>query len=103
VTAALTAHSIHRGAERLNLNAESLQRAADKALEVGFQHWQATGPLRRYCDKLYLSHRTANNLRIHGNTVFLFSDEVLLTVHSVPGQLRHIVDKLRARLDAITE
>ena len=66
---------------------------------VAFSRYYAdtTGQLRRYLDKLYFHDRTANNIRIHGEQVFIFAGEKLITVHPVPRELRHTLAKVRAR------
>jgi hypothetical protein len=93
----ITRHAMDRGRERLGLNDSALQRTAAIALDQGFRHADTKGQLHRYCDRLFLSHGTANNLRIHGEQVFLFSGVTLITVHPVPHNLRGGLAKLRAQ------
>lgn len=95
MTARITAHANDRGKERLGLNRAALLRTAEIALSEGFTHAQTTGQLKRYLDLLYLSERTANNLRIHGEQVFVFAGETLITVHQVPNNLRGYLQRLR--------
>lgn len=95
MTAHITAHANDRGKERLGLNKAALQRTAEIALREGFTHAEATGQLKRYLDRLFLSERTANNLRIHGEQVFVFHSETLITVHQVPNNLRGYLQRLR--------
>lgn len=84
----LTTHSIERCKERLNLNEKSLQRMAEKALKEGKSHSECKGKLRKYLNKLWLKYKTANNPRIHGEVLFLFRDDVLITLYQIPLDLR---------------
>jgi len=97
MTATLTAHAIQRAAERLNLGESSLQRLADTALLSGLMHNECQGKLRRYIDKLFLENRTANNIRIYGDNVFLFASAILITVFPLPQIMKPIATKMLNR------
>jgi hypothetical protein len=97
VSAQVTHHAEDRGKERLGLAKAALHRTAEIALRDGIKTADTTGQLRRYLDKLYFHDRTANNIRIHGEQVFIFADEKLITVHPVPRELRHMLAKVRER------
>lgn len=84
----LTQHAIERSKERLNLNERSLLRLAEKALETGKKHSECKGKLRKYLDKLWLEYKTANNVRISGEVLFLFRDDRLITLYQIPLNLR---------------
>jgi len=95
MTAHITAHAHERGRERLGLHRSALERTAEIALREGFTQADATGQLKRYLDRLYFSQRSANNLRIHGENVYIFAGKTLVTVHPVPAQLRGHLRSLR--------
>jgi hypothetical protein len=97
VTIRISQHAFERGEQRLNLRPESLIRLAQSAMDTGLQHADARGSFKRYLDKLFLSEGKANNLRVYGDVLFLFHNEVLVTVFAVPREYRATVAKLRAR------
>ena len=95
----VTNHAKQRGKDRLGINKKAVDRIADKALEYGLRHLETQGNLKTYIDKLYLSHKNANNIRIHNRQVFLFRDNVLITILNLPKNLVKIADKLKKRLN----
>ena len=50
--------------------------------------------LRRYLDSVYLKRETANNIRIYCNNVYLFHNEMLITLYPLPPEFRGIATKL---------
>lgn len=84
----ITDHAFARAKKRLGWNAAALKRMVDKALNQGITHAQTSGRLKRYLDKLYLSHENGTKLRLYGEHVFIFSDSALITVLHLPNRMR---------------
>ena len=80
----ITDHAKDRLKERMGLNKKSINRVCILALERGYKHSDFTGSFGKYLDKLYLSHKNANNMRIYNNEVFIFNNETLVTVIDIP-------------------
>lgn len=95
--ARITAHAQERGRQRLGLHRSALQRTADRVLAEGITHAEATGQLKRYIDRLYLSHKPANAIRIYGEQVYIFHGVTLITVLPLPHNLRGLAAKIRGR------
>lgn len=89
----ITSHAEKRLRKRVGLNKSSLQKIADKALKYGISHSETSGSLRRYIDKLYLSERNANNIRIYGEHVYLFRGNTLITVFGLPSKFHKRINK----------
>lgn len=70
---------------------------AASALRDGISHSETSGKLRKYMDKLYLTARKANNSRIYNRNVYLFHDDVLITVLNLPSQFHKVEDKIKLR------
>lgn len=87
----ITDHAEKRLRKRIGLNKSSLQKMTDKALEKGISHAETSGSLHRYIDKLYLTERKANNIKIYGEYVYLFRDSTLITVFALPSKFHKIV------------
>lgn len=87
----LTKHAEERLKDRIGLNKKSLKRNAQKAFDYGYKHSDVKGQLRKYVDKIYLENRDRNtyfdNIRIYGDKVYLFKENVLVTVMQIPANL----------------
>lgn len=93
----ITKHSEKRSKERCGLNKNSTNRMAIKAFEKGVCHSETSGNLRRWMDKLYLSHKAANNTKLYGDKAYLFKGNMLITVIQIPNNLLDTALKLQRR------
>ena len=91
----MTNHSIQRTKERVGLSKKIADKNAQKALEYGITHSECKAGLCRYLDKLYLSNGNANNVRIYHRYVYMFRDNKLLTILSLPRKFYDLADKLQ--------
>lgn len=80
----VTRHGYKRSRERLGIPKDAVKKNAEKALIYGVERHDASGPLRRYLDALFYEYCTANNLRVFNRHIYIFCDEVLVTVMNVP-------------------
>lgn len=86
-----TDHSIDRLHDRMKIPKKSSDRVVQNALDRGHRRTDYTGSIRRYLDKLYLSHnKDADNIIVYSNMVFLFDENVLITVVNLPS--KHLKD-----------
>ena len=90
----VTKHAYKRAKERLSWSRHTLDRMAERAFYEGFTHKDVQSALKKYCDRLYLEGKNANNLRIYGENIFLFHDEVLITVFRLSNGLLKYVRRL---------
>lgn len=84
----VTNHAAKRLKQRLGLPKKAVLRIADKAYQEGWTHADARGRLKRYLDGLYLAEEKATDMRIHGNFIYLFHGNILITVLNLPKNLR---------------
>jgi hypothetical protein len=97
----ITAHAHRRIKSRCG---KSMDRLAQIAYERGLTQSETSGALGRYIDSLYLYNGTANNIRLYGDKVYVFCNDVLVTVLDTPRKYRNIVDKaMRRRLYGTTD
>lgn len=92
----ITDHGYVRAKERLSMNRTSFKRLAEIGFINGVKHKDTKGNLRRYIDGIWFAHRNADNVRIYGENIFLFRDNVLITVYQVPNNLRKNALKLQS-------
>jgi len=82
---AVTRHAEHRTRERVGIPKKAVRRAAEKALREGIKRVETEGGLRRYLDWLYFrGNGDMDNIVIYGDKVYLFSQNRLVTVLTVP-------------------
>lgn len=91
----ISQHAYERSRERLSLTKSSTKRLARKAFDQGLKHNQATGPLRKYINGLWMQHQSASNIRIYGDNIFLFAGNILVTLYQLPLELRKLAHKLQ--------
>ena len=90
----LTSHGKNRIIKRTEGKKKTAVKLAEKAFNEGIRHKEAKGRLKKYLDKLYLCHKTANNIRVYNQKVFLFQGEKLITVFSLPANLCKTADQI---------
>jgi hypothetical protein len=95
---ALTEHACKRARQRLSWNAATLERMSKKAFESGLKRKNTNGLLKKYLDHLWNEHKYANNLRLYGETLFVFSNHRLLTVWHLPPDLRTLAKVFHSKI-----
>jgi len=93
----ITNHAYERARERCSLKEKSLNALATKAYEHGLHHKDTSGQLHKYITKLYLTHRNANQIRVYGEYVYIFNNQILITVFCIPNNLKKQVLKHKER------
>jgi hypothetical protein len=63
------------------------RKMAQLALDKGKSHSETKGRLNKWLSKLWFDYKTANNIRIYGQDVYLFRENVLITLYRVPTAL----------------
>ena len=87
-------HANERINQRCGLNKKSAERLSKLALENGISHHDTVGSLNRYLTKLFFYNKQANNIRIYGEYIYIFCDEVLVTVIPLDNKYKKIVRSL---------
>ena len=86
-----TKHAYDRAKERLSWKKKTLDRMMRKAFEEGVTHSDTTGQLNKYITDLWFKYKTANNIRIYGENVYLFRFTKLITLYRLPTELtKHV-------------
>jgi len=89
----VTRHAEQRERKRCGVPKKATKRLAQIAFENGLKHSETTGNLHKYLTSLYFKNKKANNLRVYGDKVYVFSDEVLVTVLNLPRGCMEIAKK----------
>lgn len=85
----LTSHAKKRLKKRLGLPKSALIKAAQTAFDVGVNHSDTKGSAKRYLTHLFFKNKTATNLRVYGDFVYVFCGLTLVTVHQLPLKYRN--------------
>lgn len=91
----ITDHAYDMAKERLGMNRTSFEKISAKALEFGVKQSDSAGNLKRYIDSKYFAQKSANNIRIYGENLFIFSKQTLITVYQIPNNLRKSALKIQ--------
>ena len=83
----LTKHSISRLQQRCGVSKKNASKVAKRAFRTGITHAETHGELHRFLDSIYLSQKKGTNMRIYGNAVYVFKEDVLITVIRIPDNL----------------
>lgn len=88
--AVLTKHAISRIKMRVGGKNSSCQKIANKALNEGIsvENREFSGGLKVYVKLLYRNELKANNILVYGEFIYLFHNELLLTVLNVPNKFK---------------
>ena len=90
-------HATDRMSERCGLNKKSSERLSKLALENGISHNDTVGSLNRYLTKLFFYNKTANNIRIYGEYVYIFCDDILITVIPLDNKYKKVVRNINTK------
>lgn len=83
----VTKHATQRFKDRMGIPKRSVQKMADAALKHGIGQNGTKGKLNRYVVKTFFEYRKATNIRIHNKFVYLFDENVLITIFHLPKGL----------------
>lgn len=87
-------HGNIRIRNRCGVPKKAVKKIVDEAFNNGITHAETAGSLNRYITALYFYDQSANNIRIYGNKVFIFSGIILITVLNLPSKYKKTVDKI---------
>lgn len=90
-------HAKQRMKERCGFNKKTQERMSKKALECGITHAQTKGRLNKWITSLFFKTTNANNIRIYGDNAYIFCGETLVTVISVPADIKKDMKKMIRR------
>ncbi len=82
-------HAIKRIRQRLGINKSAAEGMALDAIENGLGPEVFSGSLRKYLDKLAITHQ--GHYRVTPNAVFCIKGDVLTTVWPLPQKYRNAV------------
>ena len=95
INVVVTEHAYTRAKERLKWKKATLDRMADKAYKEGLSHKEANGRIKHYLNGIYYNDTRLNNIRVHGENVFLFNGSRLVTIYRLPNDLSASAQKCK--------
>lgn len=79
----------------------SSSRMANLAIERGVKRTDITGGLRRYLDDLYYEKSLYPDIYVYNNSVFLFVNDVLVTVLSLPTKYHGTMVNIKRKREVV--
>mgnify|MGYP000221093441 CR=1 FL=1 len=95
VVIVITDHAYKRAKERLKWKKAALDRMAEKAYQDGLTHKDVKGRIKAYLNDVYQKNKRINNIRVHGENIFLFTGSKLLTIYRLPNDLSSSAQKCK--------
>jgi hypothetical protein len=93
----ITDHAYDRAKERFSLSRKALLRISVRAFNEGVKHSDTTGRLNKYISGVWNEYKTADNIRIYGEILFLFVSNRLITVYQIPNNLKGLIKKFKKK------
>ena len=90
----LTNHGEKRIKDRIGISKKSSYKNAEKALKYGFDQSKTKGKFNRYLTKLYFTNK-CNNILVYNRYVYVFKNNVLITVFNLPKDFIKQADKIQ--------
>lgn len=85
----VTRHADNRVRKRVGVPRSAVRKLARRAMTEGGTRQDFSGSLRRYLDALYHYNESADNIRVWSEKVWIFSDDVLITVLDLPQRYKN--------------
>lgn len=87
--AIVTKHAKNRIRRRVGIPKRAISRHAEMALGHGKTYSEVKGSIGEYAKRLYSRYGTANNIRVYQGNIYLFRENVLITVVNIPKSILH--------------
>lgn len=93
----ITNHGENRVRKRIGVSKKVVEGLFEKALELGIEHSDTKGRLNKYFTYLYFHNKTANNIRIYSDYVFICQNKKLITCFKIPNEHLKAARKLASK------
>ena len=80
----ITYHGEKRVRERLGIPKSAVKKNIEKAQKYGVTSKETYGPFKRYLEWLYLDYGKANNIKSYNHFIYVFDNNVLITLLHIP-------------------
>ena len=83
----VTKHGAMRMRKRMGISKHSVERMAERVYEQGTRYADTKGRLHKYLEKVEERNDIENELIVHGNNLYIYRENHLITVWPLPGIL----------------
>jgi len=87
----ITDHAFDKIKERMGFKKKVAIKMTKMAIEKGLSHKDTKGRLNKYITSLWGYNKNANNIKIYGHYIFIFSGNTLITVYLLPNNLKKLM------------
>ena len=93
MTVEITEHAKERARERLSWNAETLQKMAQRAFDLGFKPKDLKAAIKRYVDLKGMQYHSTTY--VYGEVMYVFRQLQLITVYLIPNKMKGSLKKCK--------
>ena len=83
----VTKHGEKRMRKRVGINKHSVCRMAEIVYEKGTRYCETKGRIHKYLEEVGNRNQLGNELVVHGNNLYIYRDNWLITVWALPGKV----------------
>ncbi|WP_294203117.1 hypothetical protein [uncultured Chryseobacterium sp.] len=84
----ITIHAYERARERYRWKKVTLIKMAQIAFKEGVKYSDTKGELKKFINKVQQNNQKVNNIRLYGQDIYFFDDNVLITLYQLPNTLK---------------
>lgn len=84
----VSGHAYKRARQRISWNQNALNRMTVLAYTNGLRRYELKGRLKHYTDDLMEGYAKRPVIRIYGEFIYIFRNQILVTIYQVPCELR---------------
>lgn len=84
----ITKHASKRMKERCGIGKKTQEKVVKRAFNDGIKHSETKGNLNKWITSQFFKNTNANNMRLYGETLYVFAGDTLITAIPVPSSLR---------------
>lgn len=89
----LTKHGKKRITERVGISSGDAKRNARRAYRHGIHHSETSGELCAWLNSRYFKYKTGSHMRVFRGFLYIFHNDVLITVYAIPKELQVTLEK----------
>lgn len=97
----VTYHAEDRIMQRIGVKKRSIEKIVENAYKFGIDRCKTHGNLNRYLMKLHHYDEDDNIIKVYNEKIYIFKNETLITVLSLPHNLCTTANKLQKKYSEI--
>ena len=84
----ISGHAYNRARQRISWNRNALNRMTVLAYTNGLRRYELKGRLKHFINDQMAGYDKPSVIRIHGEIIYIFRHQTLVTLYQIPSELR---------------